>query len=355
MSEVYFLGAVSGGSFRTEFPKLIRDSGMFTYILKGGPGTGKSSMMKRIAEHFEGEHHIIRFCCSSDPGSLDAVVIPSLHSAICDGTSPHVFEPVYPGICQKYLNLGEFWNEGELADHRSEIIEATDKNRSLLQRAQRFTAAAADITSDTFGLGSDCLLADKLEGFVGRFTRKLLGRHGSGTGEKSMLRLTALTEYGILTHHETLESCGIVYTVRDSLGTAADYLLSRISDEACARGYDVILSPEQLLSDAAFQHLIIPELGVAIISGTAAEECAHPGMRRLNLMRFYDKALLSERRMRLKLNRAAVSDLISEAVGTVRSAKLAHDEIERYYISSMDFDKLDRLTEKVIREIEQRE
>ena len=354
MSEVYFLGAVSGGVFRTEFEKVIRDRGCFTYILKGGAGTGKSSMMKRIAEHFENRYHIIRFICSSDPASLDAVVIPELGTAVCDGTSPHVFEPLYPGVCQKYINLGEFWDEDKLNADRETIIEATDRNKSLLARAKRFTSAAADICSDTFQLGVDCLLSDKLEAFIGRTERKLLDRHGSGSGEKSLLRLTALTERGFLTLHETLESCFEVYALKDELFTASDHLISRLADDACARGYDVILSPDQMLSDAAYQHLIIPEAGFAVISGSAAAESTHRGLRKLNLMRFYDKGMLRERRTRLKLDKAAVTDLVTEAAETIRSAKAVHDEIESCYIRAMDFSGIDALTGQIIAETEQR-
>ena len=352
MSEIYFLGAVSGGVFRTEFGRIIADSSYFTYILKGGAGTGKSSLMKRIAEHFESRYRIVRFCCSSDPDSLDAVVIPELKCAVCDGTSPHVFEPLYPGVCQKYINLGEYWDEERLSSCRGEIIDAADRNKSLLARAGRFTAAAADICSDTCQLGNDCLLTEKLEGFAARTAKKLLGKRGSAEGEKRLLRLTALTEHGQLTQLETLESCSEVWLLRDELHAAADYLLSRLSDEACLRGYDVILSPDQMLSDAAYQHIIIPELGFAAISGTAAEECEHPATKKLNLMRFYDKGMLTERRIRIRMNRQAVKDLTEEAAKTLRQAKQIHDELESYYIKAMDFSKLDKLTEQLIGEIE---
>ncbi|MBR6871957.1 MAG: ATPase [Ruminococcus sp.] len=352
MSETYFLGAVSGGSFRTEFGSIIADSSYFTYILKGGAGTGKSSMMKRIAEHFENRFHIVRYCCSSDPGSLDAVVIPELKTAVCDGTAPHVFEPVYPGICQQYIDLGQYWDSARLSENRAGIIDAADRNRSLLSRAKRFTSAAADICSDTFQIGADCLLAEKLEGFVGRTAKKLLGRKSGGEGSRRLLRLTALTEYGIMTHHETLESCFDVFTLRDELYAATDYLLSRLADEACLRGFDVILSPDQMLSDAAYQHLVIPELGIAFISGTAAAESQHRGAQRLNLMRFYDKSLLTARRIRIRMNRQAAADLTTEAAAAIREAKAVHDELETYYIAAMDHPALDKLTDKIISDTE---
>ena len=49
------------------------------FILKGSPGSGKSTVMKRIAARAEAEGHpltVIR--CSSDPDSLDGVMLTDL-------------------------------------------------------------------------------------------------------------------------------------------------------------------------------------------------------------------------------------------------------------------------------------
>jgi len=46
------------------------------YCIKGGPGTGKSTMMKEIGKYFEGKGEAIDFFwCSSDPDSLDGVLL----------------------------------------------------------------------------------------------------------------------------------------------------------------------------------------------------------------------------------------------------------------------------------------
>ena len=45
------------------------------YILKGGPGTGKSTLMKEIGADFYDLGYDIEFIyCSSDPSSLDGVL-----------------------------------------------------------------------------------------------------------------------------------------------------------------------------------------------------------------------------------------------------------------------------------------
>lgn len=85
----YFLGEATPSGFQTSFGSLMKQDGFFTYILKGGPGTGKSSLMKRLGAFFEAAGRAVEYYhCASDPDSLDAVVIPDAKAAVVDGTSP---------------------------------------------------------------------------------------------------------------------------------------------------------------------------------------------------------------------------------------------------------------------------
>ena len=90
MSEKYFLGAMTQNGFSTEFGKIMADKEYFTFILKGGAGTGKSSLMKKIAAEFEPTEDVTRFYCSSDPASLDAIVLHTSKAIICDGTASEI-------------------------------------------------------------------------------------------------------------------------------------------------------------------------------------------------------------------------------------------------------------------------
>ena len=44
--------------------------------------------------------------CSGDPDSLDALLLPQLGVALVDGTAPHVVEPKYPGVVDRYVKHG---------------------------------------------------------------------------------------------------------------------------------------------------------------------------------------------------------------------------------------------------------
>lgn len=90
----YFLGESTPNGFSTPFAQQISAEGYFTCILKGGPGTGKSGLMRKIAEEFQKQEDIDVYYCASDPDSLDAVVLHQSKFIIVDGTSPQESVPV---------------------------------------------------------------------------------------------------------------------------------------------------------------------------------------------------------------------------------------------------------------------
>ena len=69
------------------------------YIGVVGPvRTGKSTFMKRIAKACLDRGYKPHICpCSSDPDSLDLVVVPETKIVIMDGTAPHTIDPKYAG------------------------------------------------------------------------------------------------------------------------------------------------------------------------------------------------------------------------------------------------------------------
>ncbi|MDD2568537.1 MAG: ATPase [Clostridia bacterium] len=59
------------------------------FVLKGGPGTGKSTLMRKIAHNMtERGYDVELWQCSSDNNSLDGVIIGNLGVAVVDGTAP---------------------------------------------------------------------------------------------------------------------------------------------------------------------------------------------------------------------------------------------------------------------------
>ncbi|NPV30394.1 MAG: ATPase [Firmicutes bacterium] len=81
--------------FYSFYDNIIEEDAARIFVIKGGPGVGKSTFMQRIGEEMQERGYDIEFhWCSSDNESLDAVVIPALRVALIDGTAPHVAVPV---------------------------------------------------------------------------------------------------------------------------------------------------------------------------------------------------------------------------------------------------------------------
>ena len=273
---------------------------------------------------------------------------------IVDGTSPHVFDPVYPAVSQKIIDLGQFWDAQKLTACKDNIITVTDKNKSLLARAKRFSAALSNVCSDSFNCASGCIDEEKLETFLARFYKKILPRKGNGTGKREMRQLSALTEYGCMTWTETTDQYIEKYLLRDEDFACAHLVCEMTAAEAVRRGFDVILCPCHGLNNTAYEHLLIPELGLALISSTPLNKLAYDSSTKINLSRFYDKTAVSRYRSRLKMNRLTIVSIADEVYGTIKAAKAVHDDIEKYYIEAMDFEKVGQLTEKLIAEIREK-
>ncbi len=87
----YFLGANSKDGFYSLMDRLIDPAeARAIYILKGGPGCGKSSLMKKVGQAAQDAGCCPQYIyCSGDPDSLDGLVIDEWGVALCDGTAPH--------------------------------------------------------------------------------------------------------------------------------------------------------------------------------------------------------------------------------------------------------------------------
>ena len=83
-------GGNTSKGFYSYYDNIIEKDANRIFILKGGPGTGKSSLMKKIAkEMLEKGYEVEYHHCSSDNNSIDGIVIPKLRVAMIDGTAPH--------------------------------------------------------------------------------------------------------------------------------------------------------------------------------------------------------------------------------------------------------------------------
>lgn len=96
----YFLGGNTPAGFYSLYHQLSDPERLrAVYIIKGGPGSGKSTLMRRVERHAQAAGlETQQVLCSGDPESLDALILPQLGAALVDGTAP-----------QGVVSKGHFW------------------------------------------------------------------------------------------------------------------------------------------------------------------------------------------------------------------------------------------------------
>jgi len=349
----FYLGANSPSGFYSLYHELIRpEEAQRVFLLKGGAGCGKSTLMRRVAARLEETGERVEYIvCSGDPDSLDGVVFPDLGAAIVDATAPHVQEPRLPGVVESYVDLGRFYDHAALVPLREEITAATEGYRSHYPRAYRCLTACAQLRED------DRELTDtpELEAKLRKRAKGILSREIKRTGRPLPGRVTkrflgAVTCQGAVCRFDTAQALGPkVYELADSFGLAHS-LLEVLVQGATAAGYDVIACPSPLFPDR-LEHLLIPELGLSFL--TSSPDLPYPGRpyRRLRLDAMVDGETLRRYKARFKLSRRVSASLLAEGVEALAQAKRMHDELERLYNPHVDFSGVDRQTEEIVGEL----
>lgn len=345
----YFLGANSASGFYSLYDHLIdRETAQGLYILKGGAGCGKSSFMRRVARHAQAAGYQAEYIlCSGDPDSLDAVVLPELKTALVDGTAPHIIEPKYPGVVERYVNLGKYYDSAGLQEVRAAVIEQTKEYQKHYKRCYRCLSAAAELDSDNRELLAHEAKARLLKRAKGIIARELKG-NGSG-GEVTLRFLSAVSCAGRMSLWDTVEAqCRRVCVLEDSFGLS-HVILEPILAAATARDFHVIACPDPLTPDRLL-HLLIPELDLAFVTSTPEQPYTGRAYRRLRLDAMA-KETYRKFRSRVRFARKVSNALQGEAMAALGEAKARHDSLEALYNPYVDFDGVYALADQVAEQI----
>ena len=295
----FFLGATTPAGFKGYFEPLRREPGMQMLLIKSGPGCGKSTLMKHLAQAAEQQgQRIEKIHCASDPDSLDGVIFLDQKRAIIDATAPHVVEPDAPGADELVVSL----------------------------YSRRAEACSANF--------------EKVRRYVKRLCTRLLPRT-EGTASEELRLLSAITPKGMVFYRGTVEALADRYVVfRDDYGAVSRLLLELIRAEALARGYHIITCPCAMHPEDQIDHIFIPALRLAFLTDNLWHPIQLPGVQAVRCTRFVDRENLSGFRARLRFNDRAASELIDQAVALMAQAKNCHDELETYYRAAVDFDQV---------------
>lgn len=353
-----FAASNSGKGFCSYYKEIFGESTIFRrYLIKGGPGTGKSSFMRAVAKRASEEGYLVEYYrCSSDYTSLDAIVIDS-RIALIDATAPHSLEPELVGARDDIVDLGRFWDSDMLFLRRKDIEEYTRMKSEAYAGAYRFLEGALAVGTRMREVGESFIKRNKLESAVERYLKKI------PEGEGYALKIGICDSVGMkgrcrLESYEQIAEK--IYVIEDYMNTGSAFLSllaskARDNKNAIKVSYDPI-DPSRI--DA----LLFEEAKIVFVIGKREKlgKYSEKIESRINMKRFLYHShgyCEEERRKRteFRADKRIYEGLLNSAIECLSRAADAHFALEKIYGESMDFEAESHfctgMSERICREL----
>lgn len=350
VKKVYPAGSTTKG-FYSFMDYVVRPDANRLFILKGGPGVGKSFFMKQIAkEMIDRGYSTEEFHCASSHNSLDGIAVPELKVAIVDGTAPHVVDPKTPGAVDEIINLGEYWDIEKIQEKKEEILKVNEESKKCFTRVYQCLKALNFFIEDNAKIYQEGRNDYKYYQVVENLLEEIFkGRESKGKmGYQRHLFGSAITPIGVNDYLQTIVGdMDNIYYIQGNWGTGRYGLLAKIAEKATAMGYDIEayhtpFNPEMIAD------LIIPELNLAL---TTSEKFKEKNDKVINLDRLIDPIVLEKYKEELEFNTRMYQVLLDQSIQYINKAKLSHDAREHFYSPHMDFKGIDEKREEVLEQI----
>lgn len=333
----YFLGANSAEGFFSLYEGFAERDGTFTWYIKGGPGNGKSTFMRKVAlAAEEAGYHTEFIFCSGDPDSLDGIYIRELRTAYVDATSPHVQEPRFPGVSGKYIDLSRYYKKNAHWDCEK-IHELFCAYKSEYARAYAlFRASVLLAQEDPAGIP-----AAEETSLCNHSLSRLENRIVPGNGfEESRLFLSAYTCRGFVSLWDSVEGIDKAYLL-DGRQDTKEIFYQRLTALCREKECGLIRCPDPLTPDRT-EGILIPGSGICVLSHSRQIP-----VKRRSRIRLYEGKTLPYG----CCSNTCVSGLLKKGVQHLALAKQFHDELESVYHPWVDFGALNRFTTGHIKEL----
>lgn len=351
MTKRFFAGGNTVKGFYSYFDNILPiEEAKRIFVIKGGPGTGKSTAMKTIALEMEEAGHIVELChCSSDNNSLDGVFIKDIAVLILDGTAPHVVDLKLPGIVDEIVNLGDFWNEEELQKNKDVITTCKNKISNLFYGAYSYLSAANEIIKSTDAINSKYFGNKDAKDIADSILKNMNFESKDKQGKERRLFLSAITSDGIINYAETISDMSnktIVLSSNTNVNTGK--IIVRIAKHLMENGISVETFYSPFAPDTQIEHLYAEDLGVFI---TSKNRFLDYNSKSDSIINIYIDSMSEEDKQILAFNFEITENLVKKSIENINKSRELHNEIETYYIENMDFNKLNNITLAIINKI----
>ncbi len=304
-------------------------------VIKGGPGTGKSTFMKNLGTRLERAGEPVTYLhCSSDPDSLDGLFLKRHNSAIVDGTAPHVTDPRYPGGADIILNFCDFIGE-EMQTHAEEIKKLNRDISCFFDAGYCYLNAASALGRLMHKKSAACLVHEEINRFIADFLKRLSGYPAEGV-TKTMF-LSAMSPYGFRNYLKDVLADRFVVMIQADTGDATSHILQGLVNACRSRRIDMEIYPCPMNPEEP-EHLVFPSANLALTVANGYHAHHNPD----EVIYFSDFCC---REYDNATERIHYRNLLLAAVDEFSKAKKLHDRLEELYIPNVDFSRMESLTD----------
>ncbi|SHH46561.1 PRK06851 family protein [Tepidibacter thalassicus] len=346
-----FPGGNTSEGFYSYYDYLIEHDANRIFVIKGGPGVGKSSMMKKIGHEMVKKGYDVEFHhCSSDNNSIDGIVIPKLKIAMVDGTAPHIVDPKNPGAVDEIIHLGDYWDLEKMEANKEEILKSNKEVGRLFQRAYKFLRASRPVVEDIIDKYKEAMDFGK----VNMQTLELIDEVFKNVdvrekvGKERHLFGSAITPNGYVEYTDTiLNNIERIYYIKGDMGTGKSTLLEKIYKEAILRGLDVEVYHTPLIPQK-IETILIEGINVAF---TISNMYTQNNYKTVDLDEYINGDIIDKYNEEIDYDKKMLNELLKQAILNINKAKKEHDVMEKYYIPNMDFEEIEKCRQEILNRI----
>jgi len=353
MTKHMFAGVSASGGFINFFDDILPlSSAKQRFFLKGSSGSGKSTFIKKIATKFEtAGFDCERFHCANDIESLDALAVPGKGLSIIDATAPHSLDPEIPIAIDKIIDFSQFIDESKIKPYMEELKSLQRSKKLLNKKASNYLAAVGNIyqaNTLTKPIPNKALVNETLQIWL-----KFLDAYAINGiyGQNRRLFLSALTPDGYVNFTDYyFKNCKIYGLCADMQENSA--FLAKLRDESNARGIDTI-SFHCPFATGSLEHLYLPAAAVAFVTADKRFGYNGPVDETIDFVYSTNSKILSKEAGDncYERDNFLFDEMISAAVKSMNESRALHRRIEKIYEKTLDFKRVDKMTEKVIEEL----
>lgn len=355
----YFAASNTKDGFVSYFDEIFSDADCDrVYIIKGGPGCGKSTFMKKVGAAAEEKGlNCEYFYCSSDPKSLDGIIVREKRVAVIDGTSPHTAEPTLAGAREIIVDLGKGWDTDGLYECRNELKSLAEKKKRHYGECYRLLNAKHVMDGLVYNLVFPNICFDKMDKSALRLSKSVFKNHRKKSSGANKTRITeALSGLGKVKLYTFENEADVCVFLKEPFAECrlSHLFMTSVYETAKSLGVQTFVS-YKADKKGEINALYFPDMRVSLseYDEKAVSDCDRSlkKCKIINCSRFVDMKALSHTKPLRKFYCRLSENLERQALDELSEAGKTHAEAEKIYRRYTDYTTVEKITNEYIEKI----